>query len=41
MMDDHNSLKQPPHPKEELTDEGIVQLHHYSNPLDKGRATSS
>ena len=41
LMDDHNSLKQPLYLEEELTDEGIVPLHHYPNPLDEGRAASS
>ena len=41
LMDDHNSFRQPPHPEEGSTDEGITPFRHYPNPLDEGKTASS
>ena len=41
LMDDNNSLRQPPRLKEGPMDKGITPLHHYPNPLDEGKTASS
>ena len=41
LIDNHNSLRQPPRPKKGPTDEETIPLRHHLNPLDEEKVASS